>query len=94
MKKHLLFLLSALVTGSAIAQLDPGQNPADPKASVPRIEYRSAFADYRPAREEKITPWRESNESVKEAQGHAAHGAKPPEQEKPAAKREEHGGHK
>lgn len=94
MKKHFLFLLSTLVAESAVAQHDPGQGPADPKAPVPRTEYRSAFADYRPAVEEKLRPWRESNEAVKEAHGHAAHGAKPPEQEKPAAKSEEHGGDK
>ena len=37
---------------------------SDPKAGVPPVTYRSAFAGYRPNVEEKVGSWRDVNDSV------------------------------
>ena len=92
MKNCLLFLLCALVAAGAAAQSAARPDPTAPKAPVPRVEYRSAFEGYRPLREDKLAPWRESNDAVKDA-GEHGHAAKPPAQEKPAANSAGHGQH-
>jgi hypothetical protein len=74
--------LAALAAGVAAAQETRRPDPADPKAKVPPVEYRSPFADYKPYAEPQIAPWRDSNEAVKR---------------KPAAKPaagDPHGGHR
>ena len=44
--------------------------PADPGASTPRTEYRSAFADYRAFRDEALANWKRLNDDVERAGGH------------------------
>lgn len=39
-------------------------NPLDAKASVPALNYRSAFAGYRGFSDDKLLSWREANEAV------------------------------
>jgi len=47
-------------TSACVATVDP-QNPAAP---VPAVTYRSAFDGYRAFAIEKVSPWRETNDSV------------------------------
>ena len=95
------FLVLAGVAGSAAAQGAAKPDPAASDARAPRVEDRSAFADYRPFSDEKLAPWRDVNDEVARVGGHAGatgHGkpapAKPgaaPEAAKPPAG---HGGHR
>ena len=52
---------------------------AQPSPPPPEVTYRSAFADYKPFREEPPADWRTLNEAVGEAGGHIGimRGAKP-----------------
>jgi hypothetical protein len=67
--------------------------PADPQAKVPAPAYVSAFASYRPLRDEPLAPWREINEEVARIGGHigmfggahAGHGVKPAPATNPGA---------
>jgi len=52
---------------SASAAVPPQAQPSSATAEVP---YRSAFADYRPFREEPVTDWRASNGDVARGGGH------------------------
>jgi hypothetical protein len=65
--------LSACLPLLAAAQVAP---KAAPKAA-PQLTYRSAFADYKPYKEEPPADWRKVNDAVAPAQGgagsHAGH---------------------
>lgn len=69
-------------------------DPADPGAAVPQPVYESALTAYsRTPQDSGVTPdktWRQVNEAVAAAPGHAAHGAPPApapvHQQGPAAK--------
>lgn len=69
----------------AAAQQSAKKHPADPQATVPVPAYTSAFAGYRPLRDEPLASWREVNNEVARVGGHigmfggahAGHGAKP-----------------
>jgi len=80
----MLFALAAVAAGSALAQAAARPDPAAPEAKVVPAEYRSAFEGYRSFAEDKVAPWRESNDAVKE---------KPKPAAKPPAGRS-HEGHK
>lgn len=54
----------------ATAQQPASANPADPQAAVPAVRHESAFASYRPMRDEKPAPWREVNDEVGRVGGH------------------------
>ena len=43
------------------------------QAAVPLVEYRSAFADYKPFADQELADWRKANDDVGAAGGHAAH---------------------
>jgi hypothetical protein len=88
MGRRIVFVLAALAAGTAAAQEARQPDPTSPQAKVPPAEYRSAFEGYRPLTEDKVAPWRESNEAVKES----GHDEKPAAQKPPAAGHE-HGGH-
>jgi hypothetical protein len=97
MHRRILIALAAMAAGGAGAQDGVRADPTAPQAKVPPVEYRSAFEGYRPFAEEKVAPWRQSNEEVKESGGHAGDASKPPARQKPAAKRPadaRHGGHR
>lgn len=70
MYKRTLCALAVTVAGAAVAQNAPQPNPADPKARVPPVEYRSAFAGYRPHAEPELAPWRAVNDEVGRIGGH------------------------
>jgi hypothetical protein len=71
MKHAIVLLLSACAAGTAFARSEDRRDPIKPEASVPSVTYRSAFADYRPYREQEISPWREVNDEVARVGGHA-----------------------
>ena len=60
-----------LFAGAAAAQDAVRTNPLDPQAKVPPVEFRSAFEGYRPFAERERRDWREANEQVGAAGGHA-----------------------
>lgn len=107
MHRCISFTLAALAAGIAVAQEARPPDPVEPKAKVPPAEYRSAFADYKPFTEQEPAGWREANDEVGAAGGHAGHrpgqapGAQPskpqpgaPESsDRPASQGGEHGGH-
>ncbi len=70
---------SAPAAGSA-AKVDS----SDPKASVPPVTYRSAFAGYRPNVEEKVGSWRDANDSVGRIGGWRVYAKEAREPEAPA----------
>jgi hypothetical protein len=87
MKPYIAFAaLAALALPAAAQQSRP--DPADPAAAVPVVRYESAFAGYTPYREPNPVPWRDANDDVAQAGGHAGifrdHGKHAPG--KPAAK--------
>lgn len=76
---------AALWLPPAAAQQSIYSGPANPQATVPAPAYNSAFAGYRPLREDTLAPWREVNDEVARIGGHmgmfggahAGHGVKP-----------------
>lgn len=96
--------LAALYTTAVPAQ--PARPaPLDSAAKSPPVQYRSAFENYQPFKEQEIANWRAANDEVREAAGHKGHAPgqgtgenappKPPAgqpQKAPAAKG--HEGHK
>lgn len=70
----IVFAVPALLfAGAAVAQDAGRTNPLDPQAKVPPVEFRSAFESYRPFIEQERRSWREANEEVGAAGGHAGH---------------------
>lgn len=60
-------------------------DPLDARASVPRVEYRSALAGYRPGGELKLGGWREANDNVARIGGWRAYAREAQAVEPPAA---------
>ena len=91
---------AVLFAGLAIAQSDGRPDPRDPKANVPPVGFRSALEAYRPYADADLRDWRNSNEEVGAARGHAGHrpGGSGAETSKPKPGKPEasgaHGGHK
>lgn len=101
MYRPIFIALAALAAGAAAAQQTERPNPVDPQAKTPATEYRSAFSGYQAFTEEKVAPWRDSNEAVKPRSTQEGRGmqepAQPPRQsEQPPSKPGvmEHGGHR
>jgi hypothetical protein len=70
MKPYIALAAFAALTTPAAAQ-QPRPDPADPAASVSPVKYESAFAGYAPYREQHVAPWRDVNDEVARAGGHA-----------------------
>ena len=62
-----------LLAGTAAAQSAGRENPLDPRAKAPPVEFRSAFEGYRPFAEQEMRDWRGANDEVGAAGGHAGH---------------------
>ena len=73
MTKRLLFLLSAAIAGTGCAQRVAGPGPTMPAGKAPALEYLSAFEGYQAFTDDKLVPWREANETVKEGADHRGH---------------------
>jgi hypothetical protein len=68
----IVFAVPALLFAGSAAAQDAGRtNPLDPQAKVPPVEFRSAFEGFRPFVEQERRDWREANEEVGAAGGHA-----------------------
>lgn len=74
MYRRIVVALAAWCAGAAAAQ-GAQLDPAQPQATGKPPEYRSAFEGYRPFAEQEVADWRKANEEVREAGGHAGHGA-------------------
>lgn len=73
MRKIAFAVPALLLAGVAVAQHDGRKNPLDPQAKVPPVQFRSAFEGYRPFVDQEWRDWREANEEVRAAGGHAGH---------------------
>ena len=57
--------LAVLVVTQAHAQSDKvSQDPGDPRAAVPSVQYRSVFEKYRPLGNDKVGDWKAANDTV------------------------------
>lgn len=73
MVPRICIALAALAAGVAAAQEARRPDPADARAKVPPLEYRSALEGYRPFADPEPRDWRKANEDVGAAGGHAGH---------------------
>ena len=64
-------LLLALASPAAAQLKSVRPDPADPAAPVPPVKHESPFAGYAPYREQDVAPWRDVNDEVARAGGHA-----------------------
>lgn len=100
MKRYHLLLL-AVASAPLLIHAEPVGTPAavtDVNAAVPQLSYQSAFSEYRPAGDPKVSPdkvWVRSNQLVSDQESTGASQGMsmpmqmnhaPVEQEKPAAK--------
>jgi hypothetical protein len=62
----ILLTLAFPLAGCTDAPRSPvaGQDPADPGARAPRVDYRSTIGSYKSQRPVSPGPWREQNEQV------------------------------
>jgi len=88
--------LSLSMAATAHAQSADGANP---KSVAPRLQYQSAFTDYKPWQDLPLRDWRAVNDTVRDATaagaGHAAHSAtpSPAAASAPARPKSGHAGH-
>jgi hypothetical protein len=71
MYKEVFFVFGLAVAGATSAQQPQRTDPADPKARVPGVEYRSAFEGYQRYAEPEVSRWREMNDEAGRVGGHA-----------------------
>ena len=81
-KAALLSALAAALGCAAQAQTAPKspepapvqrQGPADPRAAVPALLYRSSLSHYQAFADAEVAPWRETNEQVRQRGGWRAY---------------------
>ena len=70
MKHAHWLLLAALAAGNAVAQEGKRPDPADPRAPVTSVTYKSVFEGYRSLEELRPTPWRDANDEAARIGGH------------------------
>jgi hypothetical protein len=74
---RLVTLLAAALAAVAVSAQSPPvparADPADPRASVPLLEYRPAFGKERPPPDEAVRSWRQSNDTVEKIGGWQAY---------------------
>jgi hypothetical protein len=70
MQSNRMLLVLALAAASP-AHGQQGTAAADPAAAAPVITYDSAFATYRPYRDEPLRSWADVNQEVAAGGGHA-----------------------
>ncbi|MFM0077976.1 hypothetical protein [Paraburkholderia sediminicola] len=75
MRTFIAALLGATAVLPALVHATPQHSdPADAAASVPAVSVPSAFADYRPYREQKAPTWQALNRAVAgPSGGHGTH---------------------
>ncbi len=62
--------LAAHATHAAEPAKPQAATAADAGVRVPAVKYDSAFNGYQPYREQKLAPWRELNDEVRQTGGH------------------------
>jgi hypothetical protein len=62
-----------VVAGCAGGRSEAPPDPQAASASVPPVEYRSAFEGYRRFADQELADWRRANEEVGAAGGHKGH---------------------
>ena len=83
--------MSASLTAAQAQASPPAQpasvrpDPADPKAVVPPISYRSSFSPYQPFTEPEVAPWRGTNDLVRQRGGWRAYAREAREAREPDA---------
>jgi hypothetical protein len=70
---RLLLLLSTAIAGAGCAQSAAGPDPTMKAGKAPPLEYRSVFEGYQAFTDDKLVPWRDANETVKEGADHRGH---------------------
>ena len=73
MSIRLFAAAAAALTLAASAGAQPRPRPDDPAVKTPPPAPPSAYAGYRPFRDEALTPWREVNDEVGRLGGHSGH---------------------
>lgn len=71
--KNAFIAVIALAVHGPLAAAQPAashNNPVDPVAPVPALQYESAFKGYSGFRETPLAPWRDVNEEVARVGGH------------------------
>jgi hypothetical protein len=71
--KFVVLMYSAFALAPLLAQAQQSMakpHPADPMATVPAVQYESAFAGYTPYRDEKLASWRDVNDEAARVGGH------------------------
>ncbi len=89
-----LLIAIVLLPGTAIAETSAQEkrgaqaDPADAKAAVPPVIYRSSFNQYRPLGDEKVGNWKAANDKVHQIGGWRAYAkeAREPDVAAPAEK--------
>lgn len=71
MKPYIAFAALMALAPPLAAQHVLKPDPLDPAAAVPPVKYESAFTRYAPFREQSVAPWRDVNDEVARAGGHA-----------------------
>lgn len=69
MISRLLLLVPAIFAGAGCAGNPSAPGPAMQSSKPVPLEYRSAFTGYKAFADEPVAPWRDANETVKEAAG-------------------------
>jgi hypothetical protein len=72
--RTIFLAVPCLIAGCTAAQPERRPLPADPRAKVPIVEFRSAFEGYRPFVDPEPYDWRKANEEVGATGGHAGRG--------------------
>jgi len=69
----LLLAAAGLLLPGASARAATPTDPADPKATVPPLVYKSSLKPYKPQTETEVADWRAANERVRQAGGWRAY---------------------
>ncbi len=77
-------IVAATAQAGQLAPTAGRASPLDARADVPAVTYESAFARYRPHADEKLRPWKDSNDNVGRIGGWRSY-AREAAQEEPAA---------
>lgn len=73
MTRAIILAISALALAGCAGSRPQAPDPRQPQSSVTPLEYRSAFDGYRPFADRDLANWRQANEEVGTAGGHAGH---------------------
>jgi hypothetical protein len=73
LSRNLVFALAASLGAGAAAREPVRADPADSRAPVAPVEFRTGLETYRPYVEPELLRWSEANELVRRLGGHRGH---------------------